>query len=438
MAHAWRSEIFLGLSWLLIALVVGLLSGHFALSLTGFVLLYFGRHTYFTHKTLSWLRSKTEELPDGNGVWEEIFQRLRTRGRRHRRRKRRLVKILKRFRQATDALPDATVVLTKDFEIDWFNQVARRYLKLRPSDRGIRIDNILRQPAFVAYLKEKDFEHPITLSSDRDDRTLLEIRIVPFTGNQYLLLAQDVTKIRLLENQRRDFVANVSHELKTPITVLRGYLETLMDAKGSVDPNYQPLLARMEEQIRRLQYLIDDLLYLSRLETARRQQHTETVTIEPLVREICEEIDQIQKRHAPIKINLDSAIQILGNKEELRSAITNLINNALKHTTEADAIFISWFQNIQGGFLEIKDTGEGIPEKHLPRLTERFYRVTESETANPTGTGLGLAIVKHVLNRHDAHLEIESQLGKGSTFRCCFPRQRIVDHSNHSNLAAHS
>ncbi len=427
MTHAWRSESAILLGGLSVACGLGWLEGKTTLFVLVFLLAYLIRHLYYCVHLLAWLRNQFNELPDGNGIWSEIFHHHRLLKRRHRRRKRRLAKILKRFQQATSALPDATVVLTKEFTIEWFNKAAARLLGLGKRDTGLRIDNLIRSPQFVEYLEKRRFSRPLTLTAPKNERIQLEIRIVSYASDRYLLVARDITQLHLLERQRRDFVAHVSHELRTPLTVLKGYLETLTDSSDAVTSAYQPMLMHMDEQILRLQYLVDDLLYLSRLETT--QEHPgrhRPVDIAALVQDICKEATHVQERHASLEVKVAPNAKLLGNEQELRSAFTNLIVNAIKYTPETGRIKIRWQADASGGRLEVSDTGRGIPAEHLLRVTERFYRVPGSDSTNPTGTGLGLAIVKHVLNRHDGQLEIQSQVGQGSMFRCRFPPERVV------------
>ncbi len=426
MSHPWRAEGAI-LAWGLgIACLIGWLEGRIDLALMVLFGAYLGRHLYYLWHLLAWLQESNTTLPDGNGIWTEVFHRLRLMQRRHQRRKRRLGKILKRFRQATEALPDATVVLDGDFSIEWFNPAAAQLLGLRRRDLGLRICDLMRSPRFVDYLRQRRFEQALTLPSPQNDRLHLEIRVVPYTKDRYLLIAQDVTQIRLLERQRRDFVAHASHELRTPITVLKGYLETLIDTETAVSEPFRPILERMEQQIRRLQYLIDDLLYLGRLETSRNETaRQKPVDVGQLLDDIRQETEQCHDRHAPLCLAIESRARLLGNEEELRSAFTNLIVNAVKYTPADGNITIRWYETEDGACVEVSDTGEGIDPEHLPRLTERFYRAPGAEIRNPTGTGLGLAIVKHVLNRHDGRLEIDSRPGDGSRFRCRFPRRRV-------------
>ncbi|MFN3918687.1 MAG: phosphate regulon sensor histidine kinase PhoR [Methylohalobius sp.] len=427
MTQALRSEFALFALSSAAALAIGWLEGQVLAGMVVFILGHLARHLYYGWRLLSWLQSRKNELPQGNGLWTEIFHQLRLKQRRHLRRKRQLVKILNRFRQATEALPDAAVVLTDGFEIEWFNKAAAYLLGLQSKDRGLRIDNLLRHPGFVNYLRQAKFEQAITIQAPDRENVQLEIRIVPYVPDRYLLLAQDVTQIRLLERQRRDFVAHVSHELRTPITVIKGYLETLMDTETAVSPAFRPSLRRMDDQLRRLQYLIDDLLYLSRLETTQNKPGSmHPVDVEQLLADILAELDQLKEQHASVQLYIESRQFLLGNEQELRSAFTNLIVNAIKYTPATGTITVRWYTTGQGACLEVSDTGLGIPAEHIPRLTERFYRVPGAEQLNPTGTGLGLAIVKHVLNRHQARLEIDSRLGQGSTFRCHFPAERMV------------
>lgn len=425
MTQALRSEFALFALSSAAALAIGWLKGQVLAATLVLILGHLARHLYYGWCLLSWSQGRKNALPQGNGLWTEVFHQLRLRQRRHRRRKRQLAKILNSFRRATEALPDAAVVLSDEFEIEWFNKAAAYLLGLQSKDKGLRIDNLLRHPGFVNYLRQAKFEQAITIQVPNNVQ--LEIRIVPYVPDRYLLLAQDVTQLRLLERQRRDFVAHVSHELRTPITVIKGYLETLMDTETAVSPAFRPSLKRMDDQLRRLQYLIDDLLYLSRLETTQSKPGLmHPVDIEQLLSDILAELDQIKEPHAPVQVKLESKMFLLGNEQELRSAFTNLIVNAVKYTPPSGTITVRWYTTGQGTCLEVSDTGPGIPAEHIPRLTERFYRVPGAEIGNPTGTGLGLAIVKHVLNRHQGRLEIISRVGQGSTFRCHFPAEHMV------------
>uniref|UniRef100_UPI0009E6FA4E phosphate regulon sensor histidine kinase PhoR n=1 Tax=Methylogaea oryzae TaxID=1295382 RepID=UPI0009E6FA4E len=255
---------------------------------------------------------------------------------------------------------------------------------------------------------------------------MLEIRLVPYAKDMRLVLAQDVTQLRFMERVRSDFVANVSHELRTPLTVLKGYLETLEDAQDPALKRYGKAFHSMEDQAGRMQRLIDDLLSLTRLESAvQNSQRQKPVDVAALLHGICDDAQRLGSEHAPIALHLESAAEVLGDEQELRSAFSNLVVNAVKYTPVTGRVDVTWRDDGEGVRLDVRDTGEGIAEQHIPRLTERFYRV-ESGTRGKVGVGLGLAIVKHVLLRHDAELKIVSQVGQGSCFSCCFPARRVV------------
>ena len=422
----WRSEF----SFVLLALLVGAFFGkvfHYpALILWLGLLVYLGRHLFYANRLLHWLRGgRASELPMGGGVWEEIYYLIYRLRRRNKRRKKQLINMLERFRTSTAALPDATVVLGPTDQIDWFNEAAQRLLGLRRGDIGQPIGNLLRHSRFRDYLKGSHYQSTVGIPSPTLDGVQLEIRIVPYGGKYRLLVAQDVTKLRFMERVRTDFIANVSHELRTPLTVLKGYLETLGDNASSLPESYGKVFRRMEEQTVRMQSLIDGLMSLTRLESAAKPVPQKPVDITALLRQICEEAKLLVENPAPLDLRLDSAAQVVGGEQELRSAFSNLVINAVKYCPSTGRITVRWRDDGSGARLDVEDTGPGIEPEHLPRLTERFYRV-DGIKGGKSGSGLGLAIVKHVLARHEAELKITSVPGKGSTFSCCFPRGRVV------------
>jgi two-component system phosphate regulon sensor histidine kinase PhoR len=333
--------------------------------------------------------------------------------------------MIDQFRQSTEALPDAAVVLSVHDEIEWANKAAREVFGLQQSDKGQRIPNLIRFPEFIRYLKSGNYQEAVILPSPVDNRITLEVRIVPYGSGLRLLLAQDVTQLKKMERMRKDFVANVSHELRTPLTVLKGYLETLQD----LDDGHSPLLTgsfqQMQGQTERMQHLVDDLLLLTRLET--QQKKTQCVDVPALLTQICKEGDTLENTSRRIELTLETAVHIVGEEQEMRSAFTNLLGNALKYSPEDSVVKVRWYQDKESIVLAIEDQGEGIAKADIPRVTERFYRVETKRLKKVNGTGLGLAIVKHVLMRHDAHLNITSELGKGSCFSCHFPVGRICN-----------
>lgn len=361
--------------------------------------------------------------PKAKGIWEDIYYHVYQIKKSEKRRKKKLGKIIDQFRKSTDALPDAAVVLGKHDEIEWANATAKSVLGLQSSDRGQRIPNLIRFPVFVRYLKTGNFNESILMPSPTSSQTTLAVRIVSYGAGLRLLIAQDVTQLRKMEQMRKDFVANVSHELRTPLTVLKGYLETLQELDEPLPPLLSHSFQQMQEQTERMQYLVDDLLLLSNLETQPKKTHC--VDIPTLLSKICKESENLNNSEGRIELTLEINAHLYGDEQELRSAFSNLLGNALKYSPKESPVKIRWHQTKQNLVLEVVDKGEGIAETEIPRITERFYRIDMKRANKVAGTGLGLAIVKHVLLRHDARLVITSELYKGSTFNCYFPIDRM-------------
>lgn len=420
----WRSEVH-WIIWLTaVGLFAGKLSGLYFPVLWLCCLVYLGRHLYHLNRLLLWLRGGGK-APGGGGIWDEIYYLIYRLRRRNKRRKKRLIVMLERFRTATAALPDATVVLGPRDEIEWFNDAAGKLLGLRKSDVGQQIVNLLRYPKFSHFLRESSFEGTINVPSPVREDAELEIRVVPYGDDLRLLVAQDVSRVRFMERVRTDFVANVSHELRTPLTVLKGYLEALSDAEGEVPERYLRMLRRMQEQTHRMQNLIDGLLSLTRLEAGPHVPN-QPVAIASLLCSLCDEARLLTEFQASLELSVESDADLLGVESELRGAFSNLIVNALKYTPSTGRVQVRWSDDPSGVRLDVIDNGQGIAREHLPRLTERFYRVEMEEGQKRGGVGLGLAIVKHVLSRHDGELRVLSEPGKGSCFSCVFPEKRVL------------
>lgn len=411
-------------------LLIGWLGDNVALGVLLGVSVYLARLIYSIYQLESWLRRRrSSEPPELGGVIEEISHlayQIQKRGRSH---KRRLTSLLSRFREATTAMPDATVVLMAQGEIEWFNAAASRLLSLHNADVGHRIDNLFRHPDFLAYLRNADFSQPLVLQSPVDAQVTLLIHIVPYGDNQRLLIARDITRLQKLEQVRRDFVANVSHELRTPLTVVAGFLETMED---DADPQWARSLELMRAQTARMQLIVEQLLLLSRLETESGLQRREHVAVPAMLAAIREEAHLLgEEKKLEVTLDCDNTLWLDGNSEELRSALSNLAFNAVQYTLTGGKIHMHWYRDPQGAHFSVTDTGIGIPSHHIPRLTERFYRVDAGRSREVGGTGLGLAIVKHVLQRHGAALRIESMVEQGSTFTCDFPTSLIVPPNSH-------
>ncbi len=357
------------------------------------------------------------------GIWEDIYYHLYKIKKSEANRKKKLGRMIDQFRKSTNALPDAAVVLGKQGEIEWLNKSARTVLGLKKSDKGQRITNLIRIPKFVEYFNAKDYDKKISIVAPADESSILQIAIVPYGASGLrLLLAQDITQLKNMERIRKDFVANVSHELRTPLTVLKGYLETLQDME-EVSPILTRSLQQMETQTERMKILVDDLLMLTRLET--REKQTDCVDIPALLQNIVQENSVLETQAQRIKLSIDSDAKLQGDPDELRSAFSNLIENALKYSPTESRVKVRWYDVDNCACFEVEDQGEGIAQEEIPRITERFYRADVKRKSKINGTGLGLAIVKHVLVRHDAKLEIYSEVNKGSCFRCLFPKRRL-------------
>lgn len=420
----WQREIAWAIGLLMPALLLSIFIGHLSHLLLAITLSLLIRQTQNVNKLERWLSQGGQgERPGSKGIWGDIYYHLYKIRKSQKRRKKKLGKMLDSFRKSTDALPDAVVVLGEHAEIEWSNKIAHDFLGLKKSDKGQRIPNLVRHPLFIQYLKEQNYQHKISIPSPVNENVTLQIGIVPYGIGLRLLMAQDITHLKNIERMRTDFVANVSHELRTPLTVLRGYLETLQEMDDGSDL-YSRSFKNMAAQTERMQMLIDDLLLLARLESKGKK--SECVPIAELLGQVCQESDLLEKDERRVTLTIDSQANIRGDMLELRSAFSNLLTNALKYSPAHTAVKVVWRDLADGGvYFEVEDFGQGIAATDIPRITERFYRAEIKRNQKIVGTGLGLAIVKHVLVRHDAKLEIESQLGQGSRFRCLFPRQRI-------------
>jgi two-component system phosphate regulon sensor histidine kinase PhoR len=420
---------------MVLAVVAGLLLGHpwpvVAVAALGVV----AWHYWRLRGVLLRLTARQRlEPPAGDGIWNEL-DRLLHRGQQEMRdRKRRLVAMLRAYRAAAAALPDAIVVVERNSQrVQWFNEAATPLLGLRyPRDIGKPIGERLQPLPISRWLAAGRNAEPMQDSPSPANPDLrLSLRLIPYSEELWLLVARDVSKMMRLEQMRRDFVANVSHELRTPLTVVHGYLDMLDPAD---QPEWAPMLAEMQRQSQRMTQLVEDLLTLSRLE-AQDTVVDESVAMAPMLATLKREAEALgQQRHA-IGIEDDAQVDLWGSTRELHSAFSNLVGNAVRYTPAGGSITIRFASDADGGaVLSVRDSGYGIPAAHLPRITERFYRVSTSRSRESGGTGLGLSIVKHVLQLHQARLGIESEVGRGSVFSCHFgaervhPREQLHDH----------
>ena len=396
------------------------------------LVIYIVNHLYWLHQLQIWLKTPSlNEVPDGRGVWAIIFSGLFQHQRKNSRAEVELVTALEGFQRATSALPDGVVVLNHRDEIEWCNPPAELLLGLDASkDSNQPIQNFVRYVEFISYLQSKKYNNKITVKSARNIETTLQIQLIVFGTSQKLLICRNISAQEKIDTMRRDFIANVSHELRTPLTVVGGFLETLLDTKDAVTDSTRTYFDLMINQTERMRLIIEDLLTLSRIESNNEVPSASLINMSTLLTMIQSDANALSNGKHTILLDAEDSLNIKGSREELLSAFTNLVTNAIRYTPEGGTITIHWQLKNKQAVFSVSDTGIGIEERHIARLTERFYRVDTGRSRDTGGTGLGLAIVKHILSRHKAKLEVKSTLGKGSTFSIVFPQSRTVSEPN--------
>lgn len=432
-----RGSLVFELGTILVPLAAGVLLMALGLAggwVTGLVLLpYLLRSLYHLLRLASRMRRRERLAPPyPRGVWGEIYRAVSAYQQRGRKNRKRQIRFIRRFREAANSVPDALVILDKQHRIEWANPAAGNLMDIRwPRDEERPLADLLPHDDLSEFVDVGDYARPLYLVPAHNRALTLSLRITPFgeRKRQRLLVGRDVTKLYHLNMIRRDFVANASHELRTPLTVIAGFLENLANAPGTPGDHKRPL-ELMRNQTKRMGSIVDDLLTLSRLEmddqTDGAGSIDELVDIPEELRLILREARSINGRGHRIESSVDDELLLRGNQPELRSALSNLVLNAMKHTPDGSRIRVIWRDEREGPLFAVEDNGGGIAAEHLPRLTERFYRVDPARSRASGGTGLGLAIVKHVLNRHDAALLIASEVGQGSRFACLFPDSRRI------------
>jgi two-component system phosphate regulon sensor histidine kinase PhoR len=367
----------------------------------------------------------------GSGAWSAVFRETGRRNFESRERKRRLLQMMVEFRDATNALPDAMVVLDRESKIRWFNPAAETLLGLRRQrDVGRPLTSVVSHNEVQEMLADFDgASSGLVVGAPTDHARRLRLRLFDYGDQRLLLVARDVTEIERVDTMRRDFVANISHELRSPLTVFRGYLETMAD---ECDSEWQPVVETLTQQSERMTAVVDDLLTLSRLDGSEDLPENLKVDMGELINSVVAEGEALSAGRHTIRVDIEKGLHIRGCAKDLRSALMNLVSNAVRYTPQAGQIDISWRRVDGDAMLAVRDNGPGIDVEHLPRLTERFYRVYTDRSRATGGTGLGLAIVKNILLLHDARLEIMSTPGQGSDFVCHFPEQRQMPRTNNS------
>lgn len=395
-----------------------------------FIILALFFYIFFMLKNLfklhNWMSDRKKELPDAQGYWGEIFNELYLLEEQKKKQQKLLSTALSRFKKAAEALPDGIVILSQHNFIEWINPVASTSLGIKyPQDAGQKISNLIRHPGFQRYLEKNNFSKTMTFPSPNNVDNTLTIQIIPFGYKQKMVFCRDITHITKLEEMRTTFVSNVSHEMRSPLTVLSGYLEMFSDKPPQDEKSFKLGIDNMYQQAMRMQRLVTDLLALSKMETAP-VEHTKLVDVPALLISLKENAEILgQGKHHDISLQVDKELNLRGNIDELHSLFANLINNAVRYTPENGVIKIKWEISNEKAVFSVKDNGPGIASQHISHLTERFYRADVDRSRESGGTGLGLAIAKYAVERHDGSLAISSELGKGSTFSCYFPKQRF-------------
>jgi two-component system phosphate regulon sensor histidine kinase PhoR len=394
----------------------------------GFLILLWLRHAMHLNTLIRWLQAPPgTEVPEASGIWDEVFSALYQSGCLRSTNQNELSAVLERFQRAAEAMPDGIIMINQAGQIEWCNPAAENQFDIsNQRDLGQRLSYLVRQAQFTEYLAANHYGEPLVMKPARNADLTLSIQLIPFGDRQKLLLSRDITQLERVETMRRDFIANVSHELRTPLTVVGGFLEGFADAEQINMEQSRRHFQLMLDQTRRMQGLVDDLLTLSRLESNQEKISEDTVDVCSLIEVLHKEAASLSAGRHRLNLQVDTDAKLTGNEHELRSAFGNLVSNAVRYTPEGGEITLRWSMKDQEARFCVQDSGIGIEPQYISRLTERFYRVDRGRSRETGGTGLGLSIVKHILTRHQGHLDVESESGKGSTFCACFPASRLV------------
>ena len=406
---------------------VGWLAGSVWLGVSGAFAIYLAWNLWQLRALHFWLQHRSvADPPDAMGLWGDVVAQVVRLHRRKRFHKERLTRLFRELRRSTAAMPDGVVMLDPEGEIVWFNRKAGELLDLsRRADLGLRIDNLVRHPDFVRYLRGGQHSLPLIVRLDTPTERHIAFQLISYGEDQRLLMLREVTREVRLEQMRKDFVANASHELRSPLTVVAGYLENF-----SVDPQLGELsepIAEMRRQTDRMTRIIEDLLELSRFEANDAPIKGMPIDVAAMAAMLRKDVLARSPHPRQVEVLIESAANLIGDEAMVQSAFSNLVDNAAKYTPPDGSVQIRWWTDEQGGHFSVRDTGPGISAEHLPRLTERFYRVDPGRSRETGGSGLGLAIVKHALHRHGGRLDIDSVEGRGSTFTCHFPLERVLE-----------
>jgi len=385
-------------------------------------------HMYWIFRLKKWLKSPSlSNLPHGTGIWQQIFTEHYQVFKKNKNSKKELVSALEQFTQAAEALVDGVVALNENNEIIWSNNKAKIMFNLNiKKDIGQPINYIFRNTKLINYLDKANFDESITINLDANLKKVIEVKILLFGEKQKVLIAKDISQAIKIEANRKEFISNVSHELKTPLTVISGFIETLEDMAEFKNKDHKKIFKTMSSQAYRMTKLVDDLLLLSNVESNLFQNRSEKLQIKIIINKIKKSISSIDAKKHKIKYLINENLNIYGSKREIESAFYNLITNAIRYTQNNGSISISWGLINGLPIFEVKDNGCGIEQKHIDRITERFYRVDPDRSRDTGGTGLGLSIVKNIIKQHNGELKITSDIGKGSSFKLIFDKESII------------
>lgn len=427
MPASWR-KLLLGLALLLAA--GGLIGWLYGNPVAGLLVAALAALAWQVRQLLAFDRAlRTRDFDNfryGEGIWQQMFSHFEREYGRSRKHKTRYRQLLREIRKSTDAMPDGAVILDANNEIVTCNKAAKILAGLKPKkDQGQRVDNLLREPALTKLLQKGDYSRSVEIVSPIRDGDWLNCRVVPYGADQKLLLLRDVTERIRLSKMRRDFVGNASHELRSPLTVISGYLDSLAE-DPAIAPDWEAPVGQMRAQAQRMNHIVGELLELSKLESAGRASMTNLVNVGELLVAAKKSWDG-HGGIPDIVVKLESEALLYGNATQVESIVGNLLSNAIRHTPGDGTVTMTWRSDKKGAEIIVEDTGEGIAAEHIPRLTERFFRVDRGRSRDDGGVGLGLAIVKHILNRHDGEIRITSQPDVGSEFRCRFAAARVAE-----------
>ncbi|AXY58718.1 phosphate regulon sensor histidine kinase PhoR [Acinetobacter sp. WCHAc010052] len=413
--------------FLLIAACVGFGTGYLWSCLLLAFAVFFALQLRSLFLVNEWISNRPYDVPPNlDGIWGALLFNVYRAQRQERIVQAEMVGLIDRAQSSLVALAEAVVLIDEMHQIEWWNPAAEKLLGIQSLDRGRNILTILRQPGFIEYFNHID-QAPdgLKMKSSAFEDHYVQIKMTRFGGESRLLVAYDVTRMHNLEQMRKDFVDNISHELRTPLTVLSGYIETFTDQED-LNPRWKRAFDQMQAQTKRMNALVNDLLLLSRLENDKKVAKNQIVEMPGLMNQLFDDAQAYNVDYGhTLNLDIDSHCDLIGSDIELASAFSNLITNAIKYTPKGGTITIGWHDDHDHGYFTVEDTGIGIDPRHLPRLTERFYRVDSARSRQTGGTGLGLAIVKHVLMQHNAYLEIESHENRGSVFKVVFPKDRL-------------